>query len=438
MESALCVRIPRAPGFAATSAAVPGARGRTPVLTARLPLALAALVFLLAPAAEAASLYAIRDLGANVSNLRLNASGDVAGTRTNAAGPAETFVNRGGVDAVLENFVVPLHLADDGRIIGASLPGPFYDGRARGPNGYSYDNWSLADPVAANDRGQTVGMQSGYHSRRHGDWNVGKAAYLYTPYDEASAWTNRTGAVRDYAPRIGGLADAYPGQMNFRAGVPTLAETYPNAINDQGVVAGAYLQVIPASADGKTPEQWSTRAFVGNEAIGTLPGGSRSIAWDVNEAGHAVGNSGTSTAQHAFLYRDGALIDLGTLIPDMIPDSKYNGSVARALNNLDQVVGQSSGPSYDPRSWDRAFLYDPALARMLDLNVLIGPDTGWLLTDAIDINDSGQILGYGKFGGQSHGYLLTPLQATPAPEPTTLAVLVLASGALWLRRRRRG
>ena len=41
---------------------------------------------------------------------------------------------------------------------------------------------------------------------------------------------------------------------------------------------------------------------------------------------------------------------------------------------------------------------------MLDLNLLIPPNSGWALGTAVGINDLGQITGVGSIGGQSHAY----------------------------------
>jgi hypothetical protein len=45
---------------------------------------------------------------------------------------------------------------------------------------------------------------------------------------------------------------------------------------------------------------------------------------------------------------------------------------------------------------------------MQDLNTLIRPNSGWVLTAATDINVWGQIVGSGMLNGQAHGFLLTP------------------------------
>jgi probable HAF family extracellular repeat protein len=44
----------------------------------------------------------------------------------------------------------------------------------------------------------------------------------------------------------------------------------------------------------------------------------------------------------------------------------------------------------------------------VDLNELIPTGSGWELKEATDINDSGQIVGYGVKDGQTRAFLLTP------------------------------
>ena len=73
---------------------------------------------------------------------------------------------------------------------------------------------------------------------------------------------------------------------------------------------------------------------------------------------------------------------------------------------------------------------------MTDLNTLINLSSGWTIKDAMAINDSGQIVGYGiNPAGQTHACLLTP-----TPEPSTLALLTASSLILslcgWRQRAR--
>ncbi len=64
------------------------------------------------------------------------------------------------------------------------------------------------------------------------------------------------------------------------------------------------------------------------------------------------------------------------------------------INDSGQVVGNSTiapGATH-------AFLYSDG--QMQDLNTLIPADSGWILTDAMKINNSGQIVGEGYRNGQ--------------------------------------
>ncbi len=58
---------------------------------------------------------------------------------------------------------------------------------------------------------------------------------------------------------------------------------------------------------------------------------------------------------------------------------------------------------------------------------------GWVLTNAFDVNDRGQIVGVGIFQGRQQGFLLTPV-----PEPTAGLLIAAGVAAVTLRRRRGG
>jgi probable HAF family extracellular repeat protein len=128
-------------------------------------------------------------------------------------------------------------------------------------------------------------------------------------------------------------------------------------------------------------------------ALGTLPGGVDSRATAINASGQIVGGSGTAAGQqHAFLYSNGSMTDLGSLGGD---------AQANAINTNGRVVGQSI-----TATGSSAFFWS-ATAGMIDLNNLLPKNSGWQVSLASGINDAGQVVGFGLHNGQPRAYLMT-------------------------------
>jgi probable HAF family extracellular repeat protein len=93
--------------------------------------------------------------------------------------------------------------------------------------------------------------------------------------------------------------------------------------------------------------------------LGTLAGDSTSSADSINDSGQIVGVSQSDTASRAFLYENGQMYDLNSLVD---PASPLVGLVT-----LDEAVSVSSNgwiavngtDSRDP-GWTRAFLLIPS------------------------------------------------------------------------------
>ncbi len=176
------------------------------------------------------------------------------------------------------------------------------------------------------------------------------------------------------------------------------AEAY--AINRTGQVAGqsqradgsvhAFLWVsLDASGSGRMID------------LGVLPGGRASVGRDVNDQNAVVGQSearfsnAAATVWRATLFEPLSTNaarprDLGTLRGDTASD-------ALAINGRRMVVGWSGrGNANDPTpsAERRAFLWQNGA--MIDLNTRIPTGSGWHLEVATDITDTGYICGYGR------------------------------------------
>lgn len=152
--------------------------------------------------------------------------------------------------------------------------------------------------------------------------------------------------------------------------------------------------VANALGSGAAAGAWlsggSMRGFVyvngASQDTGTLYGGD-TVAWGVNAAGQAVGESLDADGNsRAFLYSGAGIVDLGTL----------GGATAQArgINNAGTVVGGAQpGPDF-PNDGAHAFLYSGGV--MTDLGTL-GGGFSW----ANAVNEAGQVAGYSLLAGDT-------------------------------------
>jgi len=273
---------------------------------------------------------------------------------------------------------------------------------------------------------------------------------------------NDSDHVVGYAETVSGVEHAFlwsPGGMGGVPGNPQM--------RDLGTLGGLVSQAFAINAAGQITGYAEAGAdpraflFTGSAMIdiGSLTGLPNSFGYDINDLDHVAGTAYDKNYKRsvAFLYRDNATIDLGTL--------GGKGASALALNNSDEVVGYSEVPGGTERAflctdgqmldlgtlggdWSYAlainnegavvggsftdsantiyhpFVYDQGA--MLDLNAeLDGSGVGWDLIEAYGINDAGQIVGLGIFQGYDHVFLLTPLTQLPpviTQQPNSLIV----------------
>jgi probable HAF family extracellular repeat protein len=114
-----------------------------------------------------------------------------------------------------------------------------------------------------------------------------------------------------------------------------------------------------------------------------------------------VGNSSSESGQtHAFLYENGVKTDLGVL-----PNGGRSSS-ATGVNSSGVVVGTSNVKRSGYGSKNIPFVYIDGT--MTDLTTLIPAE--WSLKSVAGINDAGEIVGVASLGknGALHAVLLTP------------------------------
>ncbi|HWX20703.1 MAG TPA: hypothetical protein VN578_12460 [Candidatus Binatia bacterium] len=187
------------------------------------------------------------------------------------------------------------------------------------------------------------------------------------------------------------------GQM-VDIGPPGAYQAGAAAINDAGQVVGNYY----ASSSAQGAFVYSNGKFT---FLGVPPGASSFSAFAINSTGEVVGGSYLSGApSHAALYNNGMWTDLGA-----VPGAA--GTHATGINTAGQVVGIAVFPitSYHPFKPGKHVGFIVRNGSPVDLNTLIPANSGFTVTDAIAINDSGEILcNATNANGHKRAVLLTP------------------------------
>jgi probable HAF family extracellular repeat protein len=183
----------------------------------------------------------------------------------------------------------------------------------------------------------------------------------------------------------------------------------PQDINDAGQVVGDSV-----TAEGRHRAFITGPNGVEMRDLGTLAGDHRSDAWAINNAGQVVGGSLTAAGlSHAFITGpDGlGMRALGTLEGDA-------ASYAWDINDAGQVVGSS----VTAEGLQRAFFTDSNGTGMTDLNSFVELPQGVILTEAMGINNNGQVVAVG---------------VGIVPEPETYAMLLAGLGLVGFMARNR-
>jgi probable HAF family extracellular repeat protein len=275
--------------------------------------------------------------------------------------------------------------------------------------GVDYESW--ADPTAISDSGTIVGFRTSSGAITVADcllWKNGKDVLI----DVGESWYDKEGfnhrndsGCTDINAKgwICGSAEQPGGPQAFiwKNGKATYLKSptpgFGNAINAAGDVAG-YLRSSMATTD-EAPCLWRGGKLIRLKTLG----GGQGTAVDISDSGLIVGTtSDTQRRDRATLWdRDLVAGDLGTL----------GGwkSGARGINNAGVIVGYAQ----DVKGKKRAVVW--INAKITDLNSLLPGKSGWVLQEAVAINERGQIIGQGLHNRRQRSFLLDPVPPKPAP-----------------------
>lgn len=316
--------------------------------------------------AQAAPRYRVTDLGTlggKVSTANaINNKGDVVGQADSAEGP-RAFLWRGGKMRSLgtkdEQFSCATDINDKGQIVG-------YLGRAFAPDsrGFSIRPENLT-PTSA-----IIDVLSGDAFPKKGG--------------SACQAINNAGAIAGYfGDEAEGEGEGNASGFRFTPGKGLSVITTDGAphtmcfdINNKGEVVGTFYDAGKPRAF-QFPSKLPSNLVEGSEA------------WGINDSGSVAAFVGSDAVRLIKTPTRNEMAILG-------------GGIVLAINARGDMVGNQGG--------ERALLY-PISGGRTDLNSAIAPGSGWVLQGANDINDAGQIVGYGTVKGQMHAFLLSPIKA---------------------------
>ncbi len=187
----------------------------------------------------------------------------------------------------------------------------------------------------------------------------------------------------------------------------------PTHVNDSGEVVGTYYSPGAASRIGVFEN--GKLNLIGDPGLG-ISG---------NNSGDILGIIPGPQNKTIVYQANGAQVDLSKLAGGL-------GADGYAINDRSQVVGSVYSGAPSP---DHAFIYTNG--QVLDLNSLIPPGSGWHLDEAFGINNAGQIVGQGTIDGNQRAFLLTP-QAVPEPQTLALYAGAILASYCTLRRKKVG
>jgi len=237
------------------------------------------------------------------------------------------------------------------------------------------------------------------------------------------------------SPELGSLGTDGSGVTSAEAYAVNASDTavgYANKYDDGGVNKG--YRAVRWDAGGTDATELDNLGTDGSDDT-------QARAYAINDTGTAVGyaikyDGGTNKGTRAVRWNAGGTTatELGNLGTDA---SGVTYAYVNAINATGTVVGWARKYTGAGANLGDRAVYWGADGVAVDLNTLIDPTSGWVLTEACAISDTGWISGIGQFDPDGAGGLdaYDRLFLVQIPEPATFGLLALGGLAV-LRRRR--
>jgi probable HAF family extracellular repeat protein len=339
---------------------------------------------LLMVASSSAFAYDIIDLGANVEPKAINNYGVVVGSGNTDLAPSNAFrwTSANGMETL--NGTSANAVNDDGLIAGSTMSGAFV------LDGNSYRDWDGYGAFGVNQQGTVAGYEEGTNQYQPRSTPYNPATY------DGNKWT---------APDIAGIYS-----RGTRQGV--YADRFIlNGINADGFAVGYKYRYGLAGSVAILIDPNVTLNDLSDVSYLPTPAGGR--AADINNKYLVVGTTGSSSATTPVTYPQAYVFDYSTsqvsILPLLAGGIRSN---ANDINEYDQVVGNSETLVGTSKVY-HAVLWDQANGTTVDLNDYA--TAGWVFTAATAINDNGDIVGYGTYNGEPHGFVLSTGNITAPP-----------------------
>ena len=147
-------------------------------------------------------------------------------------------------------------------------------------------------------------------------------------------------------------------------------------------------------------------ASPGGQFIYTDIGLSGGVGSELNNAGRMVG-----FAYNADFSETRAVFWASSTSPAVILSTagEFINGGAEAISDRGQIVGNAYNSDFSDL---HAFIWPSSTSQGIDLNTVIPSDSGWELQHASDVNNRGEITGFGVLNGARHAFVLIPVHGS--------------------------